>query len=324
MKDMKPFLSENKWLILFCVFASTASVVLFSYSCTFREAEPRVKIKFRDIEWSEEAKRFGNPEWEREMYLRAKIASTPVPFYGPTLPKKAFTIPKKRVSRFKWGSPASREEVWNIPKSESREATAAAFLRVCMSEASGNKPDCLGIWQVISSIRSKKCDREWIRNITECDENGETRLSAMRRASRSLLGMTPPKSRRQRWISKLELDCDPPRQWPRSKKHWENNYREICEDTVELAYNLVDGKRNYPWPVRRARPIAWGGRCESGDGACDDDIACGRGLARLYTKTLNAFWCRPGTRGCSDDIDPICLKRGFRSVRKGGPKLAVN
>lgn len=324
MKDIKQFIGENKWLMLFCAVATTASVLAFSYSCTSIRETPRVKIEFREIELSDEAKRFGTPEWKAERDMLYRIASTHVPIYGPPAPAKPFTIPKKRVRRFKWGSTGSREEVWNIPKSESREATASAFLRVCMSEASGNKPDCLGIWQVIKNIRSKKCDREWIRNITECDENGETYLSVMRRASRSLLGMTPPRSRRQRWIAKLELDCEPPRQWPRSKRHWENNYREICEDTVELAFNLVDGNRNYAWPIRRARAIAWGGRCESGDGACDDDIACGRGLARLYTKTLNAFWCKPGSRACSKDIDPLCLKRGFSSIRKREAKLAVN
>lgn len=267
-------------------------------------------VEFEDIEWGD-AKRIGTEEWEAEW--DKKMAT----FMEPTVPSSTKTMPMEPVRRYGWGSSAEeRAELWNIPVEESREATATAFLRICVSEASGNQADCLGIWQVVNTIRSHNCNREVFPNITECNENGETYLSAMRRVSKRILGVAPPKTRRQRWIAELGLDCNPPPMWPHSGKRWENGYRSVCEDTVKLAYDMADGKRNYRWPIRYAKPVAWGGRCESGRGACDDRIACSRGLARLHTTTLNAFWCKPGTPGCRRDIDPICIKLGF------GPRRA--
>ena len=267
------------------------------------------RAEFRDIEWHA-AERIGSEEWEAEW--DNKMAT----FMEPIVPQSTKTMPMEPVRRYEWGGSAEeRAELWNIPTGESREATATAFLRICVSEASGNRADCLGIWQVVKTIRSRSCNREVFPNITECNDDGETYLSTMRRVSKRLLGVAPPKTRRQRWIAELGLDCNPPPMWPHSDKRWDNGYREVCEDTVKLAYDMVDGKRNYRWPIRYAKPVAWGGRCESGRGACDDRIACSRGLARLHTTTLNAFWCKPGTPGCRSEIDPICIKLGFAPRR---------
>lgn len=224
--------------------------------------------------------------------------------------------PRRSIRRFKWESPAdTRARLWNVPKEESDEATATAFLRVCISESDGYIADCLGIWQVIKNIRNRKCNREYIRRITECDDNGETLLSVIRRASKYVVGVVPPRSRRQAWIANLELSCEKPKGWVGTDKQWKLQYQNRrCPKVAKLAQELVAGKSDFEWPVRGAYAITWGGRCESGKGACDDDIACSRGLARLYTDTKNAFWCSPGSAGCSDDIDPVCLKRGFVSL----------
>jgi len=223
----------------------------------------------------------------------------------------------RKVRRYQWESPAkTRSRLWNIPEEEQQDATVEGLLRICTSEQEGSEDDCVGIWQVLTNIRSRSCNREWIRKITECDENGETMLSTMRRASRYVLGVVKPRSRRQQWIANMDLTCDMPDRYPHGEKNWEKRHRHHCEATAKLARGLIDG--SIKKSITGVRVITWGGRCEVKTGACDDPIACERGLARVPgLETKNAFWCLPGKSfGCSDDIDPICLKLGFPSLRK--------
>lgn len=234
----------------------------------------------------------------------------------------------RKVRRYVWESPAeTRGKLWNIPEGEGDEQTLTAFLRVCISEADGYYHDCIGIWQVIKNIRRSKCERGHVRRITECEEytkrDGtqglrETYLSVMKRASKSVLGVVPPRSARSRWVSELELDCKQPPSWPANENQWDSQYgSKRCPRVVELGRYLIKNEL----PPRRpgvsfqwlpGRPITWGGRCENKRGACDDRIACSRGLARVEQDlTHNAFWCRPGTPGCRRDADPICQQLGY-------------
>lgn len=236
--------------------------------------------------------------------------------------------PQRKIRRYQWESPAeTRGKLWNVSEEESVDATREAFLRVCISEADGYLQDCVGIWQVIKNIRRSKCERGYVRRITECEEytrrDGspglrETYLSVMRRASKSILGVVPPRSARSRWISELTLDCEPPPSWPWTEAQWDSQYgSKRCPRVVELSRYLIKNKL----PPRRpgvdlqwlpGRPITWGGRCENKRGACDDRIACARGLARVEQDlTHNAFWCRPGRSGCREDAEPICVQLGY-------------
>jgi hypothetical protein len=236
--------------------------------------------------------------------------------------------PRRRVRRYQWESPAeTRGKLWNVSEEESVDATREAFLRVCISEADGYLQDCIGIWQVIKNIRRSKCERGYVRRITECEEytkrDGtpglrETYLSVMRRASKSVLGVVPPRSARSRWISQLTLDCEPPPAWPGTEAQWDSQYgSKRCPRVVELSRYLIKNEL----PPRRpgvdlqwlpGRPITWGGRCENKRGACDDRIACSRGLARVQQDlTHNAFWCQPGRSGCREDAEPICVQLGY-------------
>lgn len=224
--------------------------------------------------------------------------------------------PSRKLRRFGWRSPAAtRGQLWNIPEEESVAATVEAFLRVCLVESSGHLPDCVGIWQVAKNVRRRSCARDIDQRITECEEGGrETYLSALRRTQHVVLGEVTPKSRRARWISKLTTDCEPPEDYDGSQNHWDTFYAKRCQRVVELGSHLVKGQL----PPRRSghrlgwlphHPITWGGRCETRSGACDDHLACARGLVRIPdTNTKNAFWCRPGRRSCPEGIDPICQK----------------
>ena len=244
---------------------------------------------------------------------------------------------KKRVSRVRrwaWMSPPEKvAKMWNVPQEETIDATVTGLLRICTSEQEGSENDCLGIWQVLTNIRNRSCNRGYVNLITECDDDGETVLSVMRRASRRVVGIVPARYARQRWISQMTTECDMPESYPETvKRHcrrgleecaqgiWEKRHRHRCEETVRLARGLVSGT-----DARRitgARVIAWGGRCEEPRGACDDPVACSRGLARVPNiesmddRPANAFWYR------SDEIDPLCVKMGFGSEemsnRQGG------
>jgi hypothetical protein len=220
----------------------------------------------------------------------------------------------RQVRRWVWESPAeTRSKLWNVPETEDTLTVATGLLRICMTEADGHENDCIAIWQVLNNIRSSKCDRDRIRRITECDEDGETLLSVMRRAQKFALGVVPPRSQRTRWIAELELTCEQPESYPGSNSQWASQYVRRCGETSDLVQRLVAGQHVDP-VIRGARAIAWGGRCESGTGACDDPLACARGLARIpNTNTANAFWCRPGSSGCASVIDPICHELGFRN-----------
>ena len=127
---------------------------------------------------------------------------------------------RRALKRFAWESPSdTRARLWNVPQDEHDEATATAFMRVCFSEADGYESDCLGIWKVFENTRSRSCSRN-ITKITECDENGETMLSIMKRHSGTVLGVYSPRTKRSVWISNLELDCEPPRAWPGTERDW--------------------------------------------------------------------------------------------------------
>ena len=220
-----------------------------------------------------------------------------------------------KIRRYKWESPSFiRGKVWNVPEEESVESVITGFLRICIAESDGHLPDCVGIWQVINNVRSRSCNRRQISRITECGDDGETVLSAMRRAQRHVMGMVPIRSRRARWIRNLNTDCEVPESWTAGTKNWNKQYLKRCTYAVELGRGLIKGVLRSPRPGSRLRyipgvPIAWGGRCESGQDACDDPIACSRGLVRIKgTGTYNAFWKRPRNR---DEVDPICKQLGY-------------
>ena len=223
----------------------------------------------------------------------------------------------RRVRRFKWESPAKmRGRVWNVPREESEQSVLNAFLRVCIAESDGHLQDCVGIWQVVHNIRLRNCNRGYVRKITECDENGETTLSAFRRAQKHVLQMIRPRNARVRWISQIDTDCEPPKNWPHSEAVWDSRYAKKCQHIVELGKHLIKGELPPSRPGARlkwipGRPIAWGGRCESGRASCDDRMACAQNYARIPVDTENAFWCRVGASGCRTDPEPICIALGY-------------
>jgi hypothetical protein len=90
-------------------------------------------------------------------------------------------------------------------------------------------------------------------------------------------------------------------------------------DTIELAKRLISGEERQS--ITSASIITWGGRCEDPQGACDDTMACLRGLARADTETRNAFWCRPGSSGCAADLDPICKQ--YLRIPESSPEEPV-
>ena len=205
--------------------------------------------------------------------------------------------------------------VSNVPrevgKSEENQVTLATnMLRVCVSEASFSSwPDCVGIWEVAKNVRSRKCDRQKLPSITTCSTRGETVASALRRLSPRVTGGKPARTTRQRWVSHLDLSCEMPEGYP-SRQRW-NGVRDRCLHFAQLVRGLARGQAVQRVTLGRGVAIAWGGRCERPGGACDDAMACRRGLARIPTETANAFWCRPGSRGCRDDIEPLCFRNGW-------------
>ena len=214
---------------------------------------------------------------------------------------------RRKLFRWAWESPAeTRASLWHVSEGETEDAVVTGLLRICTTEAEGLGDDCIGIWQVLQHIRIRSCNRGMYHRITECDEEtGETMLSVMRRAQRFALGVVPARSLRSRWISEMEVTCNPPESFPGRMEEWDRNHRRYCERTVELARRLVGGANE---SITTASVIAWGGRCENEEGACDDRMACSRGLARVPgLTTANAFWCRPGSgSGCPETVDPIC------------------
>jgi len=221
----------------------------------------------------------------------------------------------RKVKRFVWESPAdARGQVWNVPVEESQDAVLTAFLRICIAEADGHPQDCVGIWQVMSNIRRRGCERGHVRRITECDESGETMLSVMRRSQRHIMGIIPLRNKRAGWVRNIEPSCDVPEGWTGSDNEWDSRYESRCQYAVELGRALIANSQLPQRPGHRlewlpGHPITWGGRCESKRGSCDDRIACSRGLSRIVgTDTENAFWRRPTT---PDEVDPICVQLGY-------------
>lgn len=263
-----------------------------------REAE-------RDARWA----KLDAESAARRAELEAEIANTPAP-------------KRRSVRRFRWESPAeTRGKLWNVPNEEGEDALLTAFLRVCIAEADGRTQDCVGIWQVVKNNRRRSCDRGMIRRITECDEDGETMLSALRRHQRHVLGFIKARNKRAVWIANLNPDCSMPEGWIGSENQWDAAYgTKVCPQVVADTRHLIKGELPPPRPGARVawlpgRPVTWGGRCESGRAACDDRIACSRGLARIPdTDTLNAFWCRPGKAGCRTDPEPVCVQLGYGSL----------
>lgn len=239
---------------------------------------------------------------------------------------------KRRVRRFRWGSPAEeRGRIWNVPRGEGQQALETALLRVCMAEADGEPQDCVGIWQVLKNIRNRTCSRDFVRRITECEEDGgETMLSTIRRAQPHILAVPTYKLRNARagWIRNLETSCEMPKGWRHSENRWDARYgSKICPHTVQLVRHLIKNKLPPSRPGHRlrwlpGRPITWGGRCETKQASCDDRIACARGLARIpgVKTTRNAFWCRPGSPGCRQDAEPICVALGYGHLGKSKNK----
>lgn len=137
---------------------------------------------------------------------------------------------------------------------------------------------------------------------------GETLLGAMRRhaphVSEARPIPTPERHRRMIWVTELQLDCDRPAHFERTDAagnplNWERDYRPRCEALFALAQRLLDGDAEVVGPWTNAPLVTWGGRCETEEGACDDENGWARGLVPFDTgDTANRFWCRPGVDGC--------------------------
>ena len=201
-------------------------------------------------------------------------------------------------------SPAAiREELWAVPEKGGSEAVSEALLRVCISEAGWRAhEDCAWIWQVAQNIRSRSCVKGTYRRITECEDGVETSLSALRRLSGSILGAKAPRNARQRWIAKLKLDCEYPEGFTPSEGVWYAQRKRHCDKLASLVREISLQKADRDLTGGYI-PIAWGGRCERVEGACDDAHACKRGLVRIASDTQNAFWRRPVYDG---EVDPVC------------------
>jgi hypothetical protein len=231
----------------------------------------------------------------------------------------------------------SRDQIWNVPEGETGlEATILGLHRIGGTEVEWmSENDIIGIWQVAGAVRSRSCNRALIRQITECDADGETMISALRRLSSRAMGVLPPSHSRQRWIRNVDLSCVEPegfpagRSWTTPVGRGRPSLQEGCQTMAEVVRGLVTG-RDTRRVTGAATPIAWGGRCEVDGGACDDRMACRRGLARIpNTGTQNALWCRVGTRGCANWVvgdngiaysDPVCEALGAPPLRT--PDLA--
>lgn len=310
------------FVIVALVASLLASATLIGCGCE-REAhavdyraEREARLQQQAEEWREQREDHQRLLEEIDRHLDAPIPAVP--------PPSSSTPDKRRVKRFQWESPAQeRGKVWNVPEEESEQAILTAFLRVCIAEAGGSTPDCIGIWQVVQNNRRRTCNRGMIRRITECEEGvGETVLSALRRHQRHVLGYMSFRNNRARWIAKLETDCEVPEGYPHSEDHWFGNYgTKTCPNTVALGKSLIAGELPRSHPGHRyewlpGRPITWGGRCERAGGACDDRVACARGLVRIPTQTLNAFWRRAEN---AEEIDPVCRAMGYTTVAEEEP-----
>jgi hypothetical protein len=333
-KEKNGMWQKLKTILLVCTWVIGGLCVLALAACSDAHGDQQSVAAARALERAErraervaESKRFAD-EWdrrERERDARWEKMEADSEAERQRLEELSESRPKKRrarrIRRFEWESPAeTRGKLWNVPEEESEEATLTAFLRVCIAEADGRQQDCVGIWQVVKNNRRRSCDRGMIRRITECVEGeGETFLSALRRHQRHVLGYIKARNKRAVWISQMTLDCEnPPEAFLPGESEavrlnrWDAMYQKTCSHVISDGRHLIKGELPPARPGQTARwlphrPLTWGGRCESGRGACDDRIACSRGLNRIPdTNTLNAFWCRPGRGGCPEGIDPVC------------------
>lgn len=312
----------------FAIFASCACEREASAEGSLEEYQARRAARAEELAAERRALNEEDERWQEEFdqRMRAPIKRVEVE------PAEVSSAPKRRrVRRFQWESPAeTRGKIWNVPEEESHESLLTALLRVCMAEADGDPQDCAGIWQVVKNNRRRSCDRGMIRRITECVEGeGETHLSALRRHQRHVLGFMKARNRRAVWVGKLTPDCEMPEGYPGTQNHWDSHYgSKVCPQAVADARRLLAGELPESRPGHRVRwlpgrPITWGGRCEAAGGACDDRIACSRGLVRIPSGTLNAFWRR--ARG-PEEVDPICQQLGFTKVhpRPAAPVAAAD
>jgi hypothetical protein len=250
---------------------------------------------------------------KREAYtptVTEESVTDTVPVHVDILPSAVQRAADARQRRRRWVGrvQVSRSQLWNVPDETGTEATVVGLLRIGGTEVEWqSERDLIGIWQVAQSVRQRHCDRERIPSITECVDGEETHLSALRRLSRFAMGMVPARRARQTWIRAVEATCEEPEGFP-SRRNWAGRARgglslqERCQRAAELARRLVTGSLRRS-VTGRATPIAWGGRCEVNGGACDDPLACRRGLARIPdTQTSNALWCRLGSRGCPPPV----------------------
>ena len=268
---------------------------------------------------------------------------------------------RMRMRRDRVNTPQEMAEAWGIPEigMSQAETEALGMHRICGSETEwhlddrGRPMECAALLQVIHVIRAGHCDNRRFRGhssrnirISQCRrEDGsyvalesdeayvegaeETLLSAMRRASKYVMRAAQPRSSRQRWVRNVTLDCEQPeefpedRSWDRTARRGRISLQGRCERSAALYRSIFVEGEAAPRPIRRVRPVTWGGRCErictdvtdrstcSNRGACDDRLPCNRNLARIPNLPfLNAVWCRPGSRGCPRGIDPVC--RVFR------------
>ena len=312
---MKPIPKALTWVSFVVAFLC----ILVFVRCSSTEEVVEVR---QPLEVVEETARFDWDAWEREREERwareeaereagrAQMEAEAAEYVKANEKRQRLRRRQARDKMWLLKSPSAiREALWAIPRVGGHEATVEGLLRVCVSEA-GWRPeglrDCVWIWQVTQNIRARKnCVVGDYRGITECGEGGESDLSAMRRLSGRVLDESKARTVRQRFISKLASSCERPLFFPRGDS-WERNLKRPCERIASEVRAIVRLKadRNL---TNGAVPIAWGGRCEDSGGACDDEMACRRGLARIPgSDTYNAFWCRPGSRGCSAEIDPVC------------------
>ncbi len=261
----------------------------------------------------------------------------------------------RRRQRRRAIAPEDLDQVWNVPREANlpqEHLEALGLHRICGSETEwrldedGNPSECEALLQTIRNIRSTRCDNRRFSSrvrvlISQCRTSDgryvalegpdsyvegaeETLLSAMRRASKYVMGAARPRSSRQRWVRNATLDCEEPDGFP-DRRSWTSargrSMQDRCLASAQLARSIfIDRTRRPRRVIRGAIPITWGGRCErvcedpadpstcSNRGACDDSLACRRRLARIpgTDHFSNAYWCRPGSRGCPRGIDPVC------------------
>lgn len=323
MATWRGTLGKLKWIVV--VGTILIAIVTGVFVLPFLEAvagEPQIAHRETTLSSATMKSVLRQQRWEERRLQReaewAAAAKVRTDAVRETTERLAKSPPKRRVRRFPWQSPAETwGELLDVSEEATERATLTALVRICIAEADGASQDCVGIWQVLKNIRRRSCARGHVRRITECEEGGgETMLSVMKRAQPHILGATGYTLRNPRagWIRNLDLDCEnPPAGWTGNDNQWDAQYgSKTCPQTIVAARHLI---RNELPPARpgarltwiKGRPITWGGRCETKKASCDDRMACDRGLIRLRSDTLNAFW-RKASPG---EVEPICAEHGY-------------